>query len=64
MVQLFSTRKWTFVLMAVGFLLGRAVILESLTPFAVAYFAVIYFLRRDTYGRLALSIMCQAAGLQ
>jgi stage II sporulation protein E len=56
MVQLFSTRKWTFVLMTVGFLLGRAVILESLTPFAVAYFAVIYFLRRDAYGSVALSI--------
>ena len=57
MVQLFSTRKWTFVLMTVGFLLGRAVILESLTPFAVAYFAVIYFLRRDAYGSVALSII-------
>ncbi|MFC5648913.1 stage II sporulation protein E [Paenibacillus solisilvae] len=56
-VQLFSTRKWTFVLMTVGFLLGRAVILESLTPFAVAYFAVIYFLRRDAYGLVGLSII-------
>ncbi|BBH23333.1 stage II sporulation protein E [Paenibacillus baekrokdamisoli] len=57
LVQLFSTRKWTFVLMTVGFLLGRAVILESLTPFAIAYFAVIYFLRRDAYRPVALSIV-------
>ncbi|WP_116192575.1 stage II sporulation protein E [Paenibacillus taihuensis] len=52
-----TSRKWTFVLMAVGFLLGRAVILESLTPFAVAYFTVIYFLRRDMILPVALSII-------
>ncbi|QYR21651.1 stage II sporulation protein E [Paenibacillus sp. sptzw28] len=57
LVQMMSSKKWTFVLMAVGFLLGRAVILESLTPFAVAYFAVIYFLRRDSYFTVGLSIV-------
>lgn len=56
-VQLISAKKWTFALMAVGFLLGRAVILESLTPFAVAYFTVVYFLRRDAYLPVALSIV-------
>lgn len=40
-------KKWTFLLLFVAFLLGRAVILESLMPFAAAYFAVIYFMRRD-----------------
>ena len=52
-----SSRKWTFILMVVGFLLGRAVILESLTPFAVAYFTVIYFFRRDVYMPVAVSII-------
>ncbi|MBW7477415.1 stage II sporulation protein E [Paenibacillus oenotherae] len=55
--QMISSRKWTFVLMAVGFLLGRAVILESLAPFAVSYFAVIYFLRHDAHRSVALSIV-------
>lgn len=54
---LIASRKWTFILMAVGFLLGRAVILESLTPFAVAYFTVIYFLRRDLFLPVAASII-------
>ncbi|MBW7460198.1 stage II sporulation protein E, partial [Paenibacillus sepulcri] len=52
-----SSKKWAFVLMVVGFLLGRAVILESLTPFAVAYFTVVYFLRRDSYLSVGFSIV-------
>ncbi|MFC4811918.1 stage II sporulation protein E [Paenibacillus sp. GCM10023250] len=52
-----ASRKWMFILMAVGFLLGRAVILESLTPFAVAYFTVIYFLRRDLSLPVAAAII-------
>ncbi|EFM10877.1 protein serine/threonine phosphatase [Paenibacillus curdlanolyticus YK9] len=47
MIQLLAAKKWTILLLVVGFLLGRAVILESLMPFAAAYFAVLYFLRRD-----------------
>lgn len=42
-----ATRKWSILLVGIAFLMGRAVILESLMSFAVAYFAVIYFLRRD-----------------
>jgi len=42
-----ASRKWQIVLVAIAFLLGRAVILESLMSFAVAYFAVVYYLRRD-----------------
>ncbi|MFD0717142.1 stage II sporulation protein E [Paenibacillus sp. GCM10027626] len=56
-VQVLSARKWTFALMAVGMLLGRATILETLAPFAVAYFAVIYFLRRDAILPVAVSII-------
>jgi len=57
LLQLLAAKKWMFLLMAVGFLLGRAMILETLTPFAVAYFAVIYFLRRDMYRSVAVSLV-------
>ncbi|MFC4098285.1 stage II sporulation protein E [Paenibacillus xanthanilyticus] len=56
-VQIVAAKKWTFVLMAVGLLLGRAVILESLAPFAASFFAVVYFLRRDALIPVALSIV-------
>ncbi|XEC94969.1 stage II sporulation protein E [Paenibacillus tarimensis] len=56
-VQIAAAKRWTFLLTVVGFLLGRAVILESLTPFAVAYFAVIYFLRKDSYRIVAISLV-------
>ena len=42
-----SSRKWDILLIGLAFLLGRAVILDSLMSFAVAYFAVIYFIRKD-----------------
>lgn len=45
--QLLSTRKWSLLFMIIGFLLGRAVILDDLFPFASAFFAVMYFTRRD-----------------
>ncbi|MFD2611533.1 stage II sporulation protein E [Paenibacillus gansuensis] len=45
--QAVAAKKWSIILLAMAFLLGRAMILEQLAPFAVAYFAVIYFLRRD-----------------
>lgn len=46
-VEALSNKKWSILLIGLAFLLGRAVILDSLMSFAVAYFAVIYFLRRD-----------------
>lgn len=56
-VQQLAAKKWTFLLTAVAFLLGRAVILESLAPFAIAYFAVIYFLRKDLYWLVGVSLL-------
>lgn len=50
-------KKWTFLLVSIAFLLGRAVILESLMPFAAAYFAVIYFMRRDIYPWIAVALV-------
>ncbi|MFC0216114.1 stage II sporulation protein E [Paenibacillus chartarius] len=46
-VQALLARRWAFLLIAMAVLLGRAMILEELAPFAVAYFAVMYFVRRD-----------------
>ncbi|TBL69030.1 stage II sporulation protein E [Paenibacillus thalictri] len=47
LVQALVAKKWSLLLLAMGFLLGKAMILEQLAPFAIAYFAVIYFLRRE-----------------
>ena len=46
-VQFVAARKWVLLLTFMGFLLGKAMILNELSPFAIAYFAVIAFMRRD-----------------
>lgn len=40
--------RWQLLLMGMGFLLGRATILGELSPFAAAFFAVVFFLRRES----------------
>ncbi|GAA0353557.1 stage II sporulation protein E [Bacillus horti] len=40
-------QRWGVIYMLLGFLLGRAMIIGELTPFAVPFFAVLYHLRRD-----------------
>ncbi|MDO7908585.1 stage II sporulation protein E [Paenibacillus sp. JX-17] len=52
-----SVHKWAFMLAFMGFLLGKATILDELTPFAAAYFAVIVFLRRDLIIPVAVSLL-------
>ncbi len=42
-----TAEKWKLLPLLMGFLLGRALILEELTPFVVPYFIVMYYLRRD-----------------
>ncbi|WML42532.1 stage II sporulation protein E [Neobacillus sp. PS3-40] len=39
--------KRGYLLLLVGFLLGRALILSKLTPFSLPFFAVVYFVKRD-----------------
>ncbi|MGN7360985.1 stage II sporulation protein E [Paenibacillus sp. SAF-054] len=46
-LQLFAAKKWMLLLTLMAFLLGKAMILDELSPFAIAYFAVIAFMRRD-----------------
>ncbi|MEC0172972.1 stage II sporulation protein E [Paenibacillus graminis] len=56
-IQLFIVKKWTLLLSLMGFLLGRAMILDELSPFAAAYFAVIVFMRRDSILPVAAAII-------
>ncbi|HEY4431237.1 MAG TPA: stage II sporulation protein E [Paenibacillus sp.] len=56
-VQLIAAKKWMLLLSFMGFLLGRAMILDELSPFAVAYFAVIVFMRRDSILPVAAAII-------
>ncbi|WP_135555198.1 stage II sporulation protein E [Paenibacillus cymbidii] len=46
-MQAWKLKRMTLVLLAMAFLLGRATILDQMSPFAIAFFAVIYFLRKD-----------------
>lgn len=55
--QAFATRKAGLLIAGMGFLLGRAMILDELTPFAAAYFAVIYFMRREYAGWVATALI-------
>lgn len=52
-----SERKWTIILIAMGFLFGKAMILNELAPFAAAFFAALYMLRREMSGWIALSLL-------
>lgn len=57
-VQAFAARRWSFVLILIAFLLGRAVILDVLSPFALAFFAVVYHMRRDMVRWVAAALLC------
>lgn len=56
-IELLSAKKWMILLTFMGFLLGRATILDELSPFAVAFFAVIAFMRRDYLVPVGTAIM-------
>jgi len=56
LVQGFVAKKWALLLIVMGFLLGRAMILEQLSPFALAFFAVTYFTRKDLLHWVGVSI--------
>ncbi|MBY0014190.1 stage II sporulation protein E [Paenibacillus typhae] len=57
LLQLISVKKWTLLLSLMGFLLGRAMILDELSPFAAAYFAVIMFMRKDSVLPVAAAVI-------
>lgn len=56
-VQSIIAKKWVLLLLLMGFLLGRATILDQLAPFSMAFFAVIYFQKRDMLPWAALSLV-------
>lgn len=44
-----------------GYLLGRALILQELAPFAAAYFIVVYFIRKDKVFLTSMALLLGAA---
>jgi stage II sporulation protein E len=52
--------RWGAVLMVLGFLLGRAMIMGELAPFAVPFIAVLYHLRRDRIMLAGLAVLLGA----
>lgn len=55
--------KKGYILMVIGFLLGRALILSKLTPFILPFFAAVYMLRRDRAPLALLGLVAGAATL-
>ncbi|WP_027415780.1 stage II sporulation protein E [Aneurinibacillus terranovensis] len=53
------SHQWSLFHLFMGFLLGRALILQELSPFAVPFFAVMYFLKKN---RLLLMTAALLAG--
>lgn len=55
-----AAQKWNVLPLLMGFLLGRALILEELTPFVVPYFMVMFYLRRDLLAATGLALIAGA----
>lgn len=55
--------KKGYILLVIGFLLGRALILSKLTPFILPFFAAVYMLRRDRAPLALLGLVAGAATL-
>lgn len=55
--QSLRAKKWAVLLVIMAFLLGRAMILQQLSPFAISFFAVVYFLRRDLLFWIGVSLL-------
>lgn len=51
-------KGWLFIM--VGFLLGRAIILSVVSPFAVAFLATVWFVHRDKSPKVMLAILIGA----
>jgi stage II sporulation protein E len=56
LVQIWILKKGFILWIVMAFLLGRATILEDLYPFAIAFFAVVYFTRKAWLIWVALAI--------
>lgn len=56
--SLLLEKGWLFFIVA--FLLGRAIILSAVSPFAVAFLATIWFIHRDKSGKVMLAVIAGA----
>ena len=55
--------KKGYILLLIGFLLGRALILAKLTPFSIPFFAAVYLIRRDRAPLALVGLVAGAATL-
>ncbi|MFE8698823.1 stage II sporulation protein E [Cytobacillus sp. FJAT-53684] len=55
--------KKGYLLLLIGFLLGRALILAQLTPFSLPFFAAVYFIRKDKAPIALIGLVAGAATL-
>lgn len=53
--------QWSLLHLLMGFLLGRAVIFQELSPFAIPFFAVMYFLKKNRLLLVMFSVMAGSA---
>ncbi|WP_261134734.1 stage II sporulation protein E [Bacillus sp. Marseille-Q3570] len=51
---------WSLLLFCTGFLLGRALILSELSPFALPFFGAVLFLKRERAGVAAIALLAGA----
>ncbi|UOY91431.1 stage II sporulation protein E [Ectobacillus sp. JY-23] len=49
--------RWGFVIVLIGFLLGRAYILSNILPFALPFFAAVYVMKREKTALAFLALM-------
>ncbi|MBA4495806.1 stage II sporulation protein E [Paenactinomyces guangxiensis] len=54
---------WNLPVLVIGFLLGRATILDTVSPFAIAYLAVAFHLARKQWPVVIISLIAGAASL-
>ncbi|MFT9486234.1 MAG: stage II sporulation protein E [Tepidibacillus sp.] len=50
-------KRWEFGYLVMGFLLGRAVILNDMSPFAIPFFALMYHLKKEKLLYISLAIL-------
>lgn len=54
---------WNIPIICIGFLLGRTLLLDSVSPFALAFFAVVLYLGRKSWPIVLLSVLAGASTL-
>ena len=52
--------NWGLLLVGIGFLLGRALILSKITPFALPFFAAVFMMKREKAGVVSIAVMLGA----